>query len=241
VKALTRLAPLAVLMAAPAAADAPSPQQIRTFLAEYGTCIVKREPDLAHRAVLGEANFHYESPEGKRLRQRECMDAALLRNSSDGFTGRLRMRLDDDTYRGVIADALVAKGAIALDPAKIAAIPPLEYNEPRPLRTTDREGNPIPEERLARQRAAIARRAEAVTLGRLGECAVRTAPAPAKAVLETQIDSPAELQALNTLGQTLGQCIKAGETVSLDRVSVRGALATAYYRLSQAKPSGAIQ
>ena len=37
----------------------------------------------------------------------------------------------------------------------------------------------------------------------------------------------------------LGQCIKAGETVSLDRMSVRGALAIAYYRLSQAQGSGA--
>lgn len=240
-KALIRLAALTALVAAPAAAEAPSPQQIRQFLAEYGTCIAKREPELAHRAVLGEANFHYESPEGKRLRQRECMDAALLRNSSDGFAGRLRMRLDDDTYRGVIAEALIAKRGVALDPATIASIPALAYDEPRPLRTTDREGNPIPEERLARQRATIARRAEAVALGRLGECAVRGAPAAAQAVLATQIDTPAELQALNALGQTLGQCIKAGETVSLDRVSVRGALAIAYYRLSQAKPSGAIQ
>ena len=240
-KALTRLAPLAVLVAAPAAAEAPSPQQIRTFLAEYGTCIAKREPELAHRAVLGEASFHYDSPEGKRLRQRECMDAALLRNSSDGFTGRLRMRLDDDTYRGVIAEALIAKGGVALDPARLPAIAALDYNEPRPLRTTDRDGKPIPEDRLERQRAAIARRTEAIALGRLGECTVRTAPVPARTVLATQIDTPAELQALNALGQTLGQCIKAGETVSLDRISVRGALATAYYRLSQAKPSGAIQ
>lgn len=241
-KPALRLVPLIALASMPAAAaEPPSPQQIRAFLAEYGTCIAKREPELAHRAVLGEANFHYESPEGKRLRQRECMDAALLRNSSDGFTGRLRMRLDDDTYRGVIAEALIANRAVSLDPAKLPAIAALDYNEPRPLRTTDRDGKPIPEDRLERQRAAIARRAEAVALGRLGECTVRTAPVPASAVLATQIDTPTELQALNALGQTLGQCIKAGETVSLDRISVRGALATAYYRLSQAKPSGAIQ
>jgi hypothetical protein len=55
------------------------------------------------------------------------------------------------------------------------------------------------------------------------------------------IDTPVELQSLNALGPALGQCIKAGETVALDRISVRGALAIAYYRLSQAKPSGAIQ
>jgi hypothetical protein len=241
VKALTRLAPLAVLVAAPAAAEAPSPQQIRQFLAEYGTCIAKREPELAHRAVLGEASFRYDSPEGKRLRQRECMDAALLRNSTDGFSGRLRMRLDDDTYRGVVAEALIAKGNVQLDATKLPSLAMLTYEQPWPLRTTDRDGKPIPEERLERARAAIARRTEAVTLGKLGECAVRAAPGSAQAVLATQIDTPAELQALNALGQTLGQCIKAGETVSLDRISVRGALATAYYRLSQAKPSGAIQ
>ncbi|PLK25803.1 hypothetical protein C0V78_02010 [Novosphingobium sp. TH158] len=224
------------MLALPAqAAEAPSVAQIRKFMADYGACIVRREPDLARKAVLEGANFHSDSPEGKRLKQRECMDEDLLRNSSGGFQGRLRMRFDEDTYRGVIAEALMAKGIPSLDEAALKAIPLLTYDEPRPLRTQYRDGKPIPEEKLERARAAIARKTEAMLIGKLGECVVRTAPAPARAVMSTAIESPGELQALNALSPALGQCIKAGETVSLDRMSLRGSLAIAQFRLSQAK------
>ncbi len=237
-----RLIPLLALASAPAtAAEPPSPQQIRAFLAQYGACVVKREPELAQKSVLSGASFSRDSAEGKRLTQRECMDPELLRNTATGFEGRLRMRLDEDTYRGVIAEALIVRDGAAVNPAVLPAVGVLTYEEPRPLRTTDREGKPLPEDSLLRQRAAIARKTQAMLMGKLGECVVRTAPAQARSVIATAIDTPAELQSLNALGPMLGQCIKAGETVSLDRISVRGALAIAYYRLSQAKPSGAIQ
>ena len=237
-----RLIPLMALASVPAAAvEPPSPQQIRAFLAGYGECIAKREPELAQKSVLSGASFSRDSAEGKRLMQRECMDPELLRNQADGLAGRLRMRLDEDTYRGFIAEALIARQGAVVDAAALPAIALLTYEQPRPLRTVDREGKPIPEEGLARQRAAIARKTQAMLMGRLGECAVRAAPEQARVIMSTAIDTPTELQALNALGPTLAQCIKVGETVSLDRVSVRGALAIAYYRLSQAKPSGAIQ
>ena len=237
-----RLLPLIALASTPvAAAEPPTPQQIRAFLAEYGQCVVKREPDLAQKSVLSGASFSRESAEGKRLMQRECMSEELLRNQANGFAGRLRMRFDEDTYRGVIAEALIAKNNAVLNAGALPAITPLTYEEPRPLRTTDRDGKPIDEDSLARQRLAIARKTQAMLMGKLGECVVRIAPAQSRAALTTAIDTPAELLALNALGPTLGQCIKAGETVSLDRISVRGALAIAYYRLSQAKPSGATQ
>ncbi len=237
-----RLLPLVALASVPAtAAEPPSPQQIRAFLSEYGVCVVKREPELAQKSVLSGASFSRESAEGKRLMQRECMNSELLRNQPNTFEGRLRMHFDEDTYRGVIAEALIARDHPAIDAALLPSIAPLTYEEPRPLRTVDRAGKPIAEDGLARQRAAITRKTQAMLMGKLGECAVRVAPVPSRAVMATNIDTPAELQALNALGPVLGQCIKAGETVSLDRISVRGALAIAYYRLSQAKPSGAIQ
>jgi hypothetical protein len=241
-KSLLRLLPLAALVSAPlSAAEPPTQQQIRKFLAEYGTCIAKREPELSQKAVLSGANFRRDSAEGKRLMQAECVNPELLRNAAEGFAGRLRMRFDDDTYRGVIAEALIAKTGATLNAAALPAIPVLTYDEVRPLRTVDRDGKAIPEEGLARQRAAIARKTQANLMGKLGECVVRQAPAEARTALMSAIDTPGELAALNGLGPTLGQCIKAGETVSLDRISVRGALAIAYFRLSQAKPSGAAQ
>lgn len=241
-KQALRLLPLVALASAPvSAAEPPSPQQIRAFLAEYGQCVVRREPELAQKSVLSGASFSRDSAEGKRLMQRECMNAELLRNTPESFAGRLRMRFDEDTYRGVIAEALITRDNPSLDPTVLPSIAVLTYEEPRPLRTVDRDGKPIPEEGLARQRAAIARKTQAMLMGKLGECAVRAAPVQSRTVMAAAIDTPVELQSLNALGPALGQCIKAGETVALDRISVRGALAIAYYRLSQAKPSGAIQ
>ncbi|MFM5930685.1 MAG: hypothetical protein ACKOPQ_07230 [Novosphingobium sp.] len=221
------------------AAEPPSVAQIRTFMRDYGTCIVRREPELAQQAVLSGASFRRESPEGKRLLQSECMDPDTLRNASSGFQGRLRMRFDDDSYRGFIAEALVAKGAPTLTVNGLKSVPLLTYDEPRPLRMTYPDGKPVPEDKLERQRAAIVRKTQAVLMGKLGECVVRNAPEQSRAALSTAIETPAELQSLNALGPALQQCIKAGETVALDRMSVRGAVAIAYYRLSQAKPSGA--
>ncbi|WP_310533063.1 hypothetical protein [Novosphingobium sp.] len=236
----TLLGLCAVAVALPVqAAEPPSIGQIRKFLADYGQCVAKREPELARKAVVSGANFKRESPEGKRLMQRECMDEDILANATSGFQGRLRMRMDDDTYRGVIAEALVAKGAPALTVDGLKVVPILTYDEPRPLRLQYPDGKAIPEEKLVRQRAAIARKTEAMLMGKLGECVVRNAPVQSRAVLATSLETPPELQSINALGATLGQCIKAGETVSLDRMSVRGALAIAYYRLSQAQGSGA--
>ena len=230
----------AAAVALPAhAAEPPSKAQIRKFLADYGQCVAKREPELARKAVVSGANFNRESPEGKRLMQRECMDEDILANAASGFQGRLRMRMDDDTYRGVIAEALIAKGAPALTSDGLKSVPILTYDEPRPLRLQYPDGKPVPEEKLARQRVAIARKTEAMLMGKLGECVVRFAPVPSRAVLATALETPGELQSLNALAPALQQCIKAGETVSLDRMSVRGAVAIAYYRLSQAQTSGA--
>ena len=222
------------------AAPAPSALQVRQFLADYGTCIAKREPDLSRQAVLGEARFDRRSPDGKRLLQRECVDAEQLRNSSAGFAGKLRM--DDETYRGVIAEALIVSGKIALPVEKMTSIPALTYQAPRPLRTEYPDGKPIPEENLERQRAAIARKTSAMAMGQLGECVVRAVPEKSRAVFEAAIETPAELQALNGLAGALQQCIPTGQTRALDRMSLRGALAISYYRLSQAaQPSGASQ
>ncbi len=241
-KLLRALLPAAIALtaAAPVSADAPTPQQIRKFLADYGKCITKREPELARKAVLTGADFSIKSDEGKRLLQRECVDLEELRNTSSGFRGKLRMGEDD--YRGTIADALIARDAAQLAASDFSAVPALTYEEPRPLKMNFSDGKPIPEERLARQRVAIERKLVANRLGKLGECVVRTAAAPSRAVLATPIDSSAELQALQGVTPALQQCLPVGETAAFDRMSLRGTLAVAYYRLaSAAQTSGAVK
>ena len=233
-------AAIALTAITPASAQAPSQQQIRKFLADYGKCIAKREPELARKAVLSGADFSIKSDEGRLLLQRECVDAEELRNTSSGFRGKLRM--SDNDYRGAIADALVARDAAKLTASDFSTVAALTYDEPRPLRMNFTDGKPIPEERLARQRVAIERKLVANRLGKLGECVVRSSAAPSRAVLATAIDTPAELRALQGVTPALQQCLPVGETAAFDRMSLRGALAVAYYRLaSAAQTSGAVK
>jgi hypothetical protein len=72
-------------------------------------------------------------------------------------------------------------------------------------------------------------------VGRLGECAVRVNPAAAAAVLQTPIDEPAELMALQRMTPEIAACIKAGETASFTRTDLRAAIGLSYYRLLNAK------
>jgi hypothetical protein len=78
-------------------------------------------------------------------------------------------------------------------------------------------------------------------VGRLGECAVRANPAAAAEVLQTPIDDPAELAALQRMTSEIATCIKAGETAAFTRTDLRAAMGLSYYRLLNAKSAATFQ
>jgi hypothetical protein len=224
----------------PSHAAPPSAAQVRHFMAEYGTCIAKREPELASKFVITGVDFKRDSDERRRLWQRECLDHEELRNTSRGFRGSVGLK--DATYRGAIAEALIKREGDKLNANDFSAVAPLTYEEPWALRTTTQDGKPIPEERLQRQRDAIEVKTLANRVARLGECVVRQTPAQSRAILAVPIDTESELQALKAVTPAIQQCIPKGQTVSFDRMSLRGAIAIAYYRLANAaQTTGAVK
>jgi hypothetical protein len=182
----------------------------RKVLADYAECVVQAQPSLARKYVL--------TPVGERMPEdefRKVMGPRCL-----GFLrGKLRMRYQQ--YRAALAERLITvelKGRGPIDPA---AKPALIWTEPKaPTRDdeTTREGYSM----------AVAE----MYMGKLGECIVRANPGAAQALLATKISDAAELTAFRALSPAIPACVPTGETLKLNRATLREAIAISYYRLA---------
>lgn len=231
-----------VATAAPAAA--PDPKAIRKALADYGKCIVKREPNKTRAFVLGGGFITRRERDENILLSPECMPGEELVRAGlaarGGTVSRARLRLPDVMIRWSIGQALFDRDQAALTTTDFSGVPALAYEEPFPVRKTTRDGKPIPAERVADQQRRFDEKAGDVALSRVGECVVRTDAAMARAALLTPMDTPQELAALQAVAPALSKCLPQGQTLGFDRMSLRGSLAVAYYRLASAvQPSGA--
>ena len=207
------------------------PAEIRAALGFYGTCIVKREGEIASKSVLSGEFLDPRSDEGKRLVQKECL--------ADRVTVA---RFPDAALKGAMADALVTRSLDRLTATSFDGVPALTYAAPWPVRLTDRNGSDLPPERIEAQQRKYDEKLGEVARGKMAECVTRAAGAPVRALLATPAASQAELAALQAVAPSLAGCLPAGQTIGFDRMTLRGALAVAYYRLaSAAQPTGAAQ
>lgn len=215
--------------AAARTARAGDPAEIRDALAFYGTCIVKREAAIASKQVLSGEFLDPRSDEGKRLVQKECLSDRVA-----------IARFNDASLKGAMADALVTRDLDRLTATSFDGVPALTYAQPWPVRFTDRTGSDLPPERVAAQQRKYDEKLGEVARAKMAECVTRAAGAPVRALLTTPIATPAELAALQAVAPSLAGCLPAGQTIGFDRMTLRGALAVAYYRLaSAAQPTGA--
>ena len=200
-----------------------SKEEARSASRFLGQCTVKREHDLARAFVLAGGDWKQVEPAGRRLVQGECLPKSNMASI-----------MTNDAMLGSLAEALIQSDGIAVPANGLAAATPLAYVEPTPVRTTDKNGKPLPEARIEAQKRGIAKRIAANTRLRFGECIVRREAALARAVLDTALDTDAELAAIKALTPAMSQCLSAGETVGFDREMLRGAFAVALYRLTHA-------
>jgi len=223
--------PSAAQPSAARSARAGNPAEIRSALAFYGTCIVKREAEIARKQVLSGEFLDPRSAEGKRLVQKECL--------SDRVT---EARFNDASLKGAMADALVSRELGRLTATSFDGVPALTYAQPWPVRLTDRNGSDLSPERIAAQQRKYDEKLAEVARAKMAECVTRTAGTQVRAMLATPAASAAELAALQAVAPSLSGCLPAGQTIGFDRMTLRGALAVAYYRLaSAAQPTGAAQ
>ena len=234
-----------VTLATAAPAATPDPKLFRKALADYGTCIVKWEPVKARDFVLSGVFIKYRD-QIQMFYSRECMPGEYIRRAGLAATGNSsmasggRLRFPDVIIRWAIAGALFNRDAAKLTLIDFTAVPKLSYEEPFPVRTTNKDGDPLPSERIAEQQKRFDEKASDVALAKVGECVARADGAATRAALLTPIDTAAELAALRSLAPTLSNCLPKGQTIGFDRMSLRGSLAVAFYRLASAgQPSGA--
>jgi len=203
-----------------------SKEEGRRVLAFMGQCVVKREHDLARAYVLAGGDRQLLEGSGKRLVQGECLPKSSMVSIMTG-----------DTMLGSLAEALIKADGLSAPASGFVAVAPLTYAELTPVRTIDRAGKPLPQERIEAQQRGIAKKLLVNTRLKFGECIVRREPALSRAVIDTAIDTDAELTAIKALASAMSECLAPGETAGFDRETLRGAFAVALYRLSHAATS----
>jgi hypothetical protein len=193
----------------------------RRLLRDYARCVAGISHDASQRFVLVTGT--------QRLKG---IDAFYVLHGSCAGAGTPDFLAKELQFKGMLAEALNArehKQWPALDPT---GIPPIDWSVP--------DFPPDKKKRLDPDRKALVEQLHEMAIieskvGRLGECAVRVNPAAAAAVLQTPIDEPAELMALQRMTPEIAACIKAGETASFTRTDLRAAIGLSYYRLLNAK------
>lgn len=73
-----------------------------------------------------------------------------------------------------------------------------------------------------------------VVLRRFADCVARENPAASRALVLSPVGQPSENAAFAALGETLSVCLVPGERAAFSRPILRGIIAEALYRLSQA-------
>lgn len=199
-----------LLAVAPADAKPQGDAEGRKMMRAFAECVVDSQRPLARKFVLMPADQRMSTDEFRKVAGGKCLGL---------WRGKLRMR--PYQYRAALADQLVAveyKGRGPIDPT---AKPALVWAMPRPSGKTDAE----------REQSASFAAAEAF-LGKLGECMVRANPTGAHAVLAAPMGDAAEMAAIRALQPVIGPCVPKGETLKLNRATLREAIAISYYRLA---------
>lgn len=208
-----------------AVVGAPVDKQTSEINYAYADCVVKREHDLAAKAILdnvGNAELYKHYP---NLFVPDCLGEAAGAGAQMSFGG--------DLYRYALAGALVRKdlaGRTLDDLDQVAPLDHLPVSRDAAL-DGDRKLGKWKQERLTKSyQESLASH----FLSQYGECVVRTDPAGAKSVLLSKPTRPDEAAAFQALMPALRNCMPADNTLSFGPLVLRGALAINYYRLAYA-------
>ncbi|HEX8526245.1 hypothetical protein [Allosphingosinicella sp.] len=125
------------------------------------------------------------------------------------------LRFNHILLRGGLYEAAYEREFRNAPPASFDRLPRLDYPW---------SGAGVPNEVRARNLAAF----------RFSECVVRSSPAQARALLETEVTSPEERRVFQSMAGSLSACLSDRLTVRFTRPVLRGLVAEALYRLSAA-------
>ncbi|QNG44340.1 hypothetical protein [Sphingobium yanoikuyae] len=125
-----------------------------------------------------------------------------------------QMQFQEALYRAAAYEAMYRVTFARQGVSDFASVPPIDYAQP---------GAPT-------DKAASAR----ATLRRLADCAVRHGPLEARALILSPIGGPDESAAFAAVTPMVSACMPADATVNFSKISLRGYVGEALYRLSMA-------
>lgn len=215
------------LAAAPVKANS---AEVRMIQHRYGDCVTQQNPREARDFVLNYRDSKINTPTGVLIDK--LSDGRCLLKATDNYGGR--MRLPGDSMRYALADSLIRRELLTAAPPTPASIAPLTHRTvdaaaimAAPVGFGGKEAQLERERRLAMAQAIAA-------MSELGECIVRRSPTESLQLFRTAPGSAEEGAAFAALNPAIGQCVAAGSTVELTKVSLRGTIAVNYYRLANA-------
>ncbi len=197
-------------------------------LAEYASCVVKKQRTLASQFVLDRTTLQFEK------KYRPLADGNCLAEATGTFFVEVGLTLSGDAMRFALAGALLRDEIADIDPARLPQAAQLQIPllsnadyEPKMGRhyRTD-ELKALEESRQKDQTTLI--------MYRFGDCAVRSNPQASRALLQAAANSDAEAAAVQSIMPSLGGCLEKGAQIKLNRTVLRGALGFSYYSLAHA-------
>jgi len=196
----------------------------RQDLHRIGRCVVQSKRAEVREIVLGWAD------DPKTLRG----IYTLVGEKCLGPSG-MQLRIQPVRLMYVLADTMVSSELENLQITNAAIIPALNHPkvdsrvyEPRPGEVVD--------ETLLKAKAQLRASFErAIQLSELGECVVRADPIASRILLESAPGSVDERQHTARLAKTLDDCVGVGNNIFADMTTLRGVMASNYYRLALAE------
>jgi hypothetical protein len=209
------------------------PQQLsqdrtQQILSAYATCIVGRQRSLASEYVLDRSSLRFDR-KYDALADGACLEEAIGSSFDD-----VGLKMGEDAMRFAVAEALLQNEIATIDPDRLPKTARLRMPvliaadyEPQVGRQYSADQMKALDEKRAKDQSTL-------IMYRFGECAVRSDPRGAQALLKAAPNSDAEGAAVQQLVPVLGNCLEKGAQVTLNRAKFRGAVALSYYALAHA-------
>lgn len=199
----------------------------REVVERFAECGVKKFPQLAHEMVLDASKVTVGD------RYMKIADPDCLVQATTGSYAAVHLRLDPQSFRSAAADVLEKRNLVTFNPITIKSASALSKPTLDPADYVRKPGSKARWKQEDYDEAKV-RDAALVWLAGFGECAVRTNPIGARALLGTKVNSDGELQALRSMIPAFSACLDEGRQLKTERAALRGTVALNYYRLAYA-------
>ena len=203
--------------------------RLREAYGRFGECVVKRHRADARVFVL----YPEMDDDARRKLVNKIADGDCLLQAAKSSSA-LQLRLPADTMRYTLADALVRAEFGSAPVADFSRVAPLKIPTLMEVRYL-----PAPGQKLSKTQLRQLQEARSTEQGRIfmiayGECVVRTDPLGSHRLLATEVGSPEETGRFKALEGALGGCLGPARKLSMNKIVLRGTIASNYYRLATA-------